>query len=424
MLPHAGAARLPVYLAAMCSVLAVIVVVLAAAAPAAAQSSGAPDLVVAEVRRATARYLDIENARADGYVQASGMESRHGYHWVQPAAQARALATGTLDLARPPVLLYVERDGIWQLAGVEYALPSAPSEGPLPASAWHRHEASCHYRDFREVAAASARDCPARHPASNEIFVGWHPTLATAHVWAWYPNPDGPFAESNPFLAPYGGFTAPDHHDRNPAELVYSQFTHRIAGGILLVLAALTTWESWRARPFPWNAVSAPVWAAFGAYLIPSSDPESWPYGPQRFVEIFDDPLVLQHKLLALVPIAIGVIVVLRGLGRYYVIRGEFSTAREVGDRLLAIAQARSDTTLLIMAHNALGIVSLYSGEFETALAHLETGFAMFDRSRTTPCRPRCTGWFPRGSRARSTPGGRCGCWATRTRRSSAPIRR
>ena len=91
MLPHAGAARLPVYLAAMCSVLAVIVVVLAAAAPAAAQSSGAPDLVVAEVRRATARYLDIENARADGYVQASGMESRHGYHWVQPAAQARAL---------------------------------------------------------------------------------------------------------------------------------------------------------------------------------------------------------------------------------------------------------------------------------------------------------------------------------------------
>lgn len=282
----------------------------------AAQPALAPDAVVAEVRRATARYLDIANARADGYVQASGMEARHGYHFVQPTAQARALATGTLDLARPPVLLYVERDGVWQLAGVEYALPSAPAASPLPPSAWHRHEASCHYRDFREIAAESARACPARHPQSGEIFVGWHPQLATAHVWAWYPNPDGPFAEANAFLAPYGGFTAPHDHGRNPAEMFYSQFTHRIAGGILLVLAGLTVWESWRPRPFPWNSVSAPLWAAFGVYLIPSSDPESWPYGPQRFVEIFDDPLVLQHKLLALLPITIGVIIALRGAGR------------------------------------------------------------------------------------------------------------
>jgi hypothetical protein len=282
----------------------------------AASPPSAPEAVVAEVRRATARYLDIANARADGYVQTSGMEARHGYHFVQPTAQARALATGTLDLAAPPVLLYVERDGVWQLAGVEYALPSVPESSPLPAAAWHRHEASCHYRDFREIAAATARDCPARHPESGEIFVAWHPTLATAHVWAWYPNPDGPFAETNAFLAPYGGFTAPDHHGRNPAEMIYSEFTHRLAGVILLLLAGLTAWESWRPRRFPWNAVSAPLWMAFGVYLIPSSDPESWPYGPQRFVEIFQDPLVLQHKLLALLPIVIGAIVLLRGTGR------------------------------------------------------------------------------------------------------------
>jgi hypothetical protein len=292
--------------------LALAVVTAAFAAP----PPTAPDAVVAEVRRATARYLDIANARADGYVQASGMEARHGYHFVRPAAQARALATGTVDLAAPPVLLYVERDGVWQLAGVEYAVPSVPASSALPASAWHRHEASCHYRDFREIAAASSRECPARHPQSGEIFVAWHPTLATAHVWAWYPNPDGPFAETNAFLAPYGGFVAPDHHGRNPAELLYSEFTHRVAGLILLMLAALTVWESYRPRRFPWNAVSAPFWMAFGAYLIPSSDPESWPHGPQRFVEIFDDPLVLQHKILALLPIVIGVIIVLRGTGR------------------------------------------------------------------------------------------------------------
>jgi hypothetical protein len=298
------------------ALIAVALTLALVSAAVAASPPSAPEAVVAEVRRATARYLDIANARADGYVQTSGMEARHGYHFVQPTAQARALATGTLDLAAPPVLLYVERDGVWQLAGVEYALPSVPATSPLPPAAWHRHEASCHYRDFREIAAATPRDCPARHPESGEIFVAWHPTLATAHVWAWYPNPDGPFAETNAFLAPYGGFTAPDHHGRNPAELLYSEFTHRLAGVILLLLAGLTAWESWRPRRFPWNAVSAPLWMAFGVYLIPSSDPESWPYGPQRFVEIFQDPLVLQHKLLALLPIVIGAIVVLRGTGR------------------------------------------------------------------------------------------------------------
>ena len=268
--------------------------------------------VVAEVRRATARYLDIGNARADGYLQASGMEGHHGYHFAHPTAQARALATNTLDLTAPPVLLYVERDDAWQLVGVEYVLPSAPRGDPLPGAVWHRHEASCHYRDFREVPASSARACAARHPVSGERFVGWHPAFAVAHVWAWYPNPDGVFAETNPWLAPYGGVAARDHHARNPAETFYSQFTHRVAGVVLLTLAALTAWESWRPRRFPWNAVSAPVWVAFGLYLIPTSDPESWPWGPQRFVEIFDDPLVLQHKLLALLPIAIGVIIALR----------------------------------------------------------------------------------------------------------------
>src|SRR3989442_5883720 len=117
---------------------------------------------------------------------------------------------------------------------------------------------SCHYRDFRELPAASARACPARHPASGEPFVGWHPALAIAHVWAWYPNPDGVFAESNPWLGPYGGIAAPAHHARNPAETFYSQLTHRVAGAILLTLAALTVWESWRARPLPLDAAAAP----------------------------------------------------------------------------------------------------------------------------------------------------------------------
>jgi DNA-binding winged helix-turn-helix (wHTH) protein/predicted ATPase len=70
---------------------------------------------------------------------------------------------------------------------------------------------------------------------------------------------------------------------------------------------------------------------------------------------------------------------VLLGIGRFYVVRGEFKTGRDVGAHLLTIAQATQDPVVLLAAHNALGIVSLYSGELETALAHLERGIAGTD---------------------------------------------
>jgi hypothetical protein len=280
------------------------------------------DAIVAEVRQATAKYLDIERARADGFVQLSGMEPRHGYHFARVDAGAvlgSALGGGQLDLAHPPMLLYVERDGAWQLAGVEYALPSRPAADPFPGAVWHRHEASCHYRDFRELPGARAGDCPPRHPASGETFVLWHPTFAVVHVWAWYPNPDGPFAVENAYLAPYGGIAAPTPghaHARSPAEAIYSQYTHRIAGMVLVLLALTIAWETRRPRAWPWSALSSAIWIVFGLYLIPTSDPESWPWGPGRFVDIVGDPVVLQHKLLAMIPITFGVLGILRARGR------------------------------------------------------------------------------------------------------------
>jgi hypothetical protein len=279
------------------------------------------DAILAEVRQSTAPYLDIERARADGFVQLSGMEPRHGYHFARVDAGSiimAALTGGQLDLTRPPMLLYVERAGVWQLAGVEYALPSRPSTNPFPGAEWHEHEASCHYRDFREMPGARASTCPPRHPESGAPFVQWHPTLAVVHVWAWYPNPAGPFAAENPYLAAYGGAapTGAGHsHPRSPAEAIYSQYTHRIAGAVLLTIAALIVWEMRRPRPWPWSALSSMLWILFGLYLIPTSDPESWPWGPQRFMQIFDDPVVLQHKLLALIPITFGVVGILRVRG-------------------------------------------------------------------------------------------------------------
>src|SRR5262245_64243786 len=126
------------------SILALLVLL---AAPAAhADHPKSADEIIAEVRRATEAYRDIARARADGFVQVSGMEARHGYHFMNiraPALTAAGMAAGTLDLARPPMLLYVERDGVWTLAGVEYALPTPPRPNPLPGAEWNRHEASC-----------------------------------------------------------------------------------------------------------------------------------------------------------------------------------------------------------------------------------------------------------------------------------------
>src|SRR2546423_14959567 len=99
------------------------------------------------------------------------------------------------------MLVSVERAGQWQVGGVEYALPRKPDVNPLPGADWHQHEASCHYRDYRELPGPSARDCPPAHPVTGERFVLWHPTLAAHPRWAWNPNPAGPSPPGNSVVA-------------------------------------------------------------------------------------------------------------------------------------------------------------------------------------------------------------------------------
>ncbi|MEX2147229.1 MAG: hypothetical protein WED01_09485 [Candidatus Rokuibacteriota bacterium] len=340
---------------------------------AAAAPPSTPEEIVAEVRRATARYLDIERAREDGFVQISGMVLRHGYHFLNASSPLLSSAwdalTGAIDLARPPMLLYLERDGQWQLAGVEYALPRKPDPNPLPGADWHEHEASCHYRDFREVPASSARACPPVHPVSGERFVLWHPAMAVAHVWAWYPNPAGPFAEENAYLAPYGGAVHQEGHAhaRNPAEAVISQFTHRASGALLLVLAALIVWEGRPGRRFPWNAFSATLWVVFGTYVFFGADPEAWPLGPKPFVEIFLDPLVLQHKLLALLLVVIGAI---EGLRAYGAVRTRY---------LVPVLGAVGGASLLVHFHdNAIHFDAIYLQHAIMGLTAVALGATLF----------------------------------------------
>ncbi len=70
---------------------------------------------------------------------------------------------------------------------------------------------------------------------------------------------------------------------------------------------------------------------------------------------------------------------VLHGLHRFYLVRQELPTARELGEQLLNLAQSQPDPTLLVAAHRALGATLYYLGEFTAAQAHFEQGLAFYD---------------------------------------------
>jgi class 3 adenylate cyclase/predicted ATPase len=69
---------------------------------------------------------------------------------------------------------------------------------------------------------------------------------------------------------------------------------------------------------------------------------------------------------------------VLFGLWRFYAVRPQFHTARELGELLLRLAQRTEDPALAVIAHHALGATWLYLGALPTACPHLEEAIARY----------------------------------------------
>jgi predicted ATPase len=69
---------------------------------------------------------------------------------------------------------------------------------------------------------------------------------------------------------------------------------------------------------------------------------------------------------------------VLFGLWRYYLVRPQLHTARELGDTLLRLAQPADDPALAVIAHHALGTTWLWLGALPAARPHLEAGIARY----------------------------------------------
>jgi hypothetical protein len=123
---------------------------------------------LARARSATAKYHDIAQAEAEGYVNFDLYESGEGFHYIK-----FSLLDGIFDLTQPEMLLYspVPGEDRLELAGVEYLIPMTLS---TEAPAGFTGEADVWRNDM-------------------EGFGLWE-----LNVWLWLHNPEGIFADRNP----------------------------------------------------------------------------------------------------------------------------------------------------------------------------------------------------------------------------------
>jgi hypothetical protein len=120
---------------------------------------------LARARRATAKYHDIANAEADGYVNGNFHTPGEGHHWINPL-----LVDDHFDPAQPEVLLYASRpdqNGL-TLVAVEYL---SPDTFPVP-------EGFTGDDDVWQL---------------EEPFPLW-----VLNAWIWRHNPNGVFTFLNP----------------------------------------------------------------------------------------------------------------------------------------------------------------------------------------------------------------------------------
>lgn len=120
-----------------------------------------------QTREAAAKYLDVDAALADGYVDIGLFVPNMGWHYMK-----ESLVDAKFDWTRPELLVYADDPcggGKRRLVAVEYAVPLALSKRA----------------PFGFVGNADQWD-------ANQTFQLW-----TLHAWVYEFNPDGVFAPFN-----------------------------------------------------------------------------------------------------------------------------------------------------------------------------------------------------------------------------------
>lgn len=130
---------------------------------------------LARARAVTAKYHDLSQAEADGYVQdVCHLDGCHWFNWD--------LYDGTFDIEHPEALNYVPtKDGGWRLVAVEYVVMGTDPPQPAPEGFTGDEDAP----DGDEYGWRFG----------TEGFPDWE-----LSVWIWSHNPNGMFAMENPRL--------------------------------------------------------------------------------------------------------------------------------------------------------------------------------------------------------------------------------
>jgi hypothetical protein len=152
---------------------------------------------LARARLATAKYAtSLRAAKTDGYQIITRMIPDMGWHFLNPTIQG-------FDVIKPPILVYERHGRSWQLAALEWVFTQQPEVPLLPGATYGSFGAACHYKDGTFVFARVQELCAKRSPQTGARFTFWHPDLVTLHVWLWYPNPDGLYNGTNPYIQPF-----------------------------------------------------------------------------------------------------------------------------------------------------------------------------------------------------------------------------
>jgi copper resistance protein D len=94
---------------------------------------------------------------------------------------------------------------------------------------------------------------------------------------------------------------------RTPADTAWSEYNHNVAGFFVLVIGALAALH--RLGGVRWARHWPLLFLVLSAFLLLRSDPNAWPLSAtQTFAGSLADPEVLQHRVLALLPAALGVL--------------------------------------------------------------------------------------------------------------------
>ena len=148
---------------------------------------------LAAAKAASAKYKDIEVAKADGYFQVTQFIPGIGLH----LANLR-IPKNTFDPARPQVLLYQpDENGNLKLAGVAYEFDHLNDTPPVGfaggSDVWHYHSDLCFQKGGSVTIAKDDASCKAVGGIAFQKQTSW-----LLHAWIWSPHPNGVFTEYNP----------------------------------------------------------------------------------------------------------------------------------------------------------------------------------------------------------------------------------